>query len=88
MDSCFPFERLQAPFDVIVRLDEQLRTSPVARGFVARAHFRDACAALWRWGAFVIPKISPDFKNSADTPKGRRGAQKAHLNRGSVSDGE
>ncbi len=52
-----PLDRLQAPFDAaseaLVRLDERLRMSPVADAYVARTHFRDACAALWREGGFV-----------------------------------
>lgn len=52
-----PYDRLQAPFeaasDALARLDERLRSSPVAEGFVLRAHFHEACAALWRAGAFV-----------------------------------
>jgi hypothetical protein len=51
------FERLQAPFesasDALARVDERLRSSPVAEAFVLRAHFHDACAALWRAGEFV-----------------------------------
>ena len=51
------FERLQAPFesasDALARFDERLRSSPVAEAFVLRAHFHDACAALWRAGEFV-----------------------------------
>ncbi|WP_036288002.1 RHE_PE00001 family protein [Methylosinus sp. PW1] len=51
------FELLQAPFesasDALARFDERLRSSPVAEAFVLRAHFHDACAALWRAGEFV-----------------------------------
>jgi hypothetical protein len=51
------FERLQAPFesasDALARFDERLRCSPVADAFMLRAHFHDACAALWRAGEFV-----------------------------------
>jgi hypothetical protein len=51
------FERLQAPFeaasDALARFDERLRFSPVAEAFILRAHFHDACAALWRAGEFV-----------------------------------
>lgn len=62
MDHCssphsLPFDRLLAPFeaasDALARLDERLRASPVAEAFVLRAHFHDACAALWRSGEFV-----------------------------------
>ena len=52
-----PFDRLQAPFeaasDALARLDERLRTSPIALAFALRAHFQDASAALWRAGQFV-----------------------------------
>jgi hypothetical protein len=51
------FEHLQAPFeaasDALARLDERLRTSLVAEAFVLRAHFHDACAAMWRAGELV-----------------------------------
>jgi hypothetical protein len=50
-------DRLLAPFeaasDALARLDERLRTSPVAEAFILRAHFHDACAAIWREGEFV-----------------------------------
>ncbi len=50
-------ERLAAPFerasDAIARLDERLRRSPVAEAYAVRAHFQDACAALWRQGTFI-----------------------------------
>ena len=53
----FCVDRLLAPFetasDALARLDERLRTSPVAEAFILRAHFRDAIAALWRQGEFV-----------------------------------
>lgn len=44
---------LEAASDALTRLDERLRTSPVAAGFIARAHFGDACAALWLEGDLV-----------------------------------
>jgi hypothetical protein len=51
------FERLAAPFerasDALVRLDERLRSSPVAEAYIVRSHFQDACAALWGQGEFV-----------------------------------
>jgi len=57
LPSSVSFERLQAPFesasDALARFDERLRSSPVAEAFVLRAHFHDACAALWRAGEFV-----------------------------------
>ncbi|MGO9430999.1 RHE_PE00001 family protein [Rhodoblastus sp.] len=50
-------DRLQAPFevasDVLARLDERLRSSAVAQAFVLRAHFHDACGAMWRAGELV-----------------------------------
>lgn len=57
LPNSLPLDRLQAPFeaasDSLARLDERLRSSPVAEPFVVRAHFNDACAALWRQGEFV-----------------------------------
>ena len=38
---------------MLARLDERLRSSPVAEACRLRAHFHDACAALWRAGEFV-----------------------------------
>jgi hypothetical protein len=55
--SSVSLDRLQAPFesasDALARFDERLRSSPVAEAFVLRAHFHDACGALWRAGEFV-----------------------------------
>ena len=55
--SVLSYDRLQAPLeaasDALARLDERLRVSPVAEAFRLRAHFHDACAALWRAGEFV-----------------------------------
>lgn len=45
-----PFESAS---DALARFDERLRSNPVAEAFVLRAHFHDACAALWRVGEFV-----------------------------------
>ncbi len=57
LPNSLPLDRLQEPFeaasDALARLDERLRSSPVAEAFVVRAHFNDACAALWREGEFV-----------------------------------
>jgi hypothetical protein len=39
--------------DALARLDERLRGNPVRDGFCARAHFSDACAALWLAGELV-----------------------------------
>jgi hypothetical protein len=44
---------LEAASDALARLDERLRVSPVGEAFRLRAHFHDACAALWRAGEFV-----------------------------------
>ena len=43
---------MEAASDALARLDERLRVSPVAEAFRLRAHFHDACAALWG-GEFV-----------------------------------
>ncbi|MGC1860967.1 MAG: hypothetical protein WA733_07530 [Methylocystis sp.] len=55
--NTLPLERLLAPFeaasDALVRFDERLRASPVAAATLIRAHFHDACGALWRAGEFV-----------------------------------
>ena len=52
-----PWRLLAAPLaaaeDSLARLDERLRTSLLRAGFVARAHFADACAALWLEGELV-----------------------------------
>ncbi|WP_051133873.1 RHE_PE00001 family protein [Methylocystis sp. ATCC 49242] len=57
IERLLPPARLQGPFeaasDVLARLDERLRSSPVAEAFIVRADFHDACAALWRQGDFV-----------------------------------
>lgn len=37
----------------LVRLDERIARSPVADGWIARAHFADACASLWIDGELV-----------------------------------
>lgn len=39
--------------DALARLDERLRTSPVARGWIARTDFYDACANLYLAGELV-----------------------------------
>jgi hypothetical protein len=39
--------------DLLGRLDERLRTSPVKEGCIARQHFADAVAALWLEGELV-----------------------------------
>ncbi|MER8608501.1 hypothetical protein NKH48_33310, partial [Mesorhizobium sp. M1233] len=39
--------------DLLARLDERVRTSPVRDGFVERCHFADAAAALWLDGELV-----------------------------------
>ncbi|PSJ52156.1 RHE_PE00001 family protein [Pseudaminobacter soli (ex Li et al. 2025)] len=39
--------------DLVARIDERLRKSPAAAGFVERAHFHDAVAALWIEGELV-----------------------------------
>jgi len=44
---------LAAAEDALARLDERIRSSPIADGFVARTHFQDACASLWLAGELV-----------------------------------
>src|SRR3954463_4310870 len=45
-----PLERAE---DAVARLDERVRHHPLAEGWAERAHFADACAALWLQGALV-----------------------------------
>jgi len=44
---------LAAAEDALARLDERIRASPIAEGFVSRTHFQDACASLWLAGDLV-----------------------------------
>ena len=44
---------LAAAEDALARLDERIRSSPIAEGFVSRTHFQDACASLWLAGDLV-----------------------------------
>lgn len=39
--------------DLLARLDERVRSSPVRDGFVERQHFADAAAALWLEGELI-----------------------------------
>jgi hypothetical protein len=45
---------LAAAEDALARLDERIRASPIAEGFVSRMHFQDACASLWLAGELVM----------------------------------
>jgi len=45
---------LAAAEDALARLDERVRASPIAEGFVSRSHFQDACASLWLAGELVM----------------------------------
>ena len=45
---------LAAAEDALARLDERLRTSPIAEGWISRTHFQDACASLWLAGELVM----------------------------------
>jgi hypothetical protein len=45
---------LAAAEDALARLDERVRASPIAEGFVCRSHFQDACANLWLAGELVV----------------------------------
>src|SRR5271170_8400927 len=44
---------LGAAEDVLSRLDERLRVSPIREGWIARTHFLDACASAWVDGDLV-----------------------------------
>src|SRR3954468_6928773 len=44
---------LAAAEDALARLDERVRHHPLAAGWTERAHFADACAALWLEGDLV-----------------------------------
>ena len=45
-----PLERAE---EALARLDERLRNHPLAEGWAERAHFAEACAALWLEGDLV-----------------------------------
>ncbi len=45
---------LAAAEDALARLDERVRASLIAEGFVSRSHFQDACANLWLAGELVV----------------------------------
>ncbi|GAC1553724.1 MAG: RHE_PE00001 family protein [Beijerinckiaceae bacterium] len=57
LQKTLPWDRLAGPLeaasDALARLDERLKSSPVRDGFLARAHFHEACAASWRAGHLV-----------------------------------
>ncbi len=44
---------LERADDALTRLDERLRNNPLAEGWAERAHYADACAALWLAGELV-----------------------------------
>jgi Protein of unknown function (DUF1612) len=44
---------IAAAEDALARLDERIRSSQIAEGFVSRTHFQDACASLWLAGELV-----------------------------------
>src|SRR4029453_3198974 len=44
---------LERAEDSLARLDERLRNHPLAEGWAERAHFAEACAALWLQGELV-----------------------------------
>ena len=74
---------LTAAEDALARLDERIRSSPIAEGFVSRTHFQDACACLWLAGDLVslmvlrarrrIAGAAPDWALSPDGLKALRG---------------
>ncbi|RWI31457.1 RHE_PE00001 family protein [Mesorhizobium sp.] len=55
--AALPLNTLLGPLaraeDLLARLDERARTSPVRDGFLQRSHFADAAAALWLDGELV-----------------------------------
>jgi hypothetical protein len=55
--SKLPWDRFAGPLEraeeTLARLDERLRAHPLAEGWAERAHFADACAALYLDGALV-----------------------------------
>ena len=55
-----PWPALSGPLadadDTLARLDERLRSSPIAEGVIARTHFQDACASLWLAGRLREPR--------------------------------
>ena len=55
--NALPWPELVAPLtaaeDAVARLDERLRASPIREGWIARTHFSDAAASLWRDGEYV-----------------------------------
>src|SRR4051812_47549296 len=49
-----PFaSHLERAEDAVARLDERVRHHPLAEGWAERAHFAEACAALWLEGDLV-----------------------------------
>ena len=46
-------DSLAAAEDLLARLDERLRGSPIREGWIARTHFADSCASLWLDGDLV-----------------------------------
>jgi hypothetical protein len=52
-----PWDKISGPLataeDALARLDERLRSSPIAGGWISRTHFQDACASLWLAGELV-----------------------------------
>lgn len=57
LGDAIPWAALASPLaaadDALARFDERLRSSPLRAGWIARTHFGEACAALWREGALV-----------------------------------
>ncbi|AWC25792.1 hypothetical protein CO731_05293 (plasmid) [Aminobacter sp. MSH1] len=42
--------------EALVRLDERIARSPVAKGFVERSHFADAASSLWLDGELAMSR--------------------------------
>jgi len=81
-----PHRPLSAADDMLARLDERLRKSPVCPGVLARADAAEACAALWArapsclsrtsfsmspgWTSAAPPMTSSGARLSAPAPQG------------------
>ena len=57
--------RLERPEDALARLDERVRNHPLGAGWTERAHFVDACAALWLED-LVLRDAAMDVRTAVD----------------------
>src|SRR4029078_216831 len=75
-----PLERAE---DAVARLDERVRHHPLAEGWAERAHFADACAALWLEGDLVhledlvLRDAGMDVRMAGDGPNRAMGVRRA-----------